>query len=185
MDADTTLRFPSGRYRCIVIDPPWAQPMVGRYAVARHSRPNALPYETMTLPEIAALPVERLAEEGAHLWLWTTNRFLRPAFDLLDGWGFTYLQTVTWVKPSGLGAWFANTTQHVLMAYYQRCIFPAARYRPTHFQATPRRHSEKPNTFYDLARAVSPGPRIELFARRGILGFEAWGDEVSTEAVSA
>lgn len=168
--------LPTGQYACIVADPPWPVKVTGAMA-GRHKGPRALPYETMSVDAIKALPVQSIAAPNAHLWLWTTNRFLRPAFDVMAAWGFTNLTTVTWVKPSGYGPWFASTTQHVLFGYHGECRFPLGRFKPTHFTATPRRHSEKPDVFYELVREVSPGPRIELFARRAIEGFDAWGDE--------
>jgi len=163
------------KYRCIVADPPWPQKLVGKFK--RHSGPDKLPYSVMTISEIASMTVSDLAEEAAHLWLWTTNSHLRDAFAVMEAWGFRYLNTVTWVKPSGLGAWFANTTQHVLFGYMERCEFPLARWRPTHFNATPLKHSQKPEEFYNLARSISPGPRLDLFNRRVIEGFDGWGDQ--------
>lgn len=170
------MKFPEGKYACIVADPPWPVRVTGAMK-GRHSAARTLPYETMSIGEIADLPVESLAALGAHLWLWTTNGFLRDAFDVMGTWGFRNLTTVTWVKPSGYGPYFASTTQHVLFGYRGKCTFPLGRYKPTHFDAVPRRHSEKPDEFYSLVRSISPGPRIELFARRAIDGFEAWGDE--------
>jgi len=171
------------QYRTIVCDPPWAQPLVGCYTRRRLGRARVLPYPTMTLDAIKALPVETLAAPGAHLWLWTTNAFLAPAFEVMKAWGFTYLTTVTWVKPSGCGAWFAGTTQHCLFGYYQRCKFEGRRYAPTHFHAAPKRHSQKPEQFYGLVEEVSAAPRLELFARRHRLGFDVWGDEVESSIV--
>lgn len=43
-----------------------------------------LPYERMTLQEIAAVPVGELAEDNAHLYVWTTNRFLEDTSMLGD-----------------------------------------------------------------------------------------------------
>jgi N6-adenosine-specific RNA methylase IME4 len=65
------------RYLTILADPPWQQPTLGRYKLPKHHRPAALPYPTMPLEDILALPVGKLAAEGCHLWLWTTNAFLR------------------------------------------------------------------------------------------------------------
>jgi N6-adenosine-specific RNA methylase IME4 len=134
----------------------------------------------MTLDAISALPVGTLAEPGAHLWLWTTNAFLEPAFAVMRAWGFKYLTAITWVKPSGCGAWFASTTQHCLFGYYQRCQFNRRRYAPTHFHANPKRHSQKPEEFYGLVEEVSDPARLELFARRHRLGWESWGNEVES-----
>lgn len=38
-------------------------------------------------------------------------------------------------------------------------------------------HSAKPEAFLDLVEAVSPGPYLELFARRNRIGWDTWGDE--------
>ena len=172
------LSLPDGQFSTIVADPPWPVKMIGR-SRQRPARSLGLPYETMSIDEIKAMPVADIAEIGAHLWLWTTNGFLRDAFDVMEAWGFKYLTTVTWVKPNGVGAWFQSRTQHVLFGYREKCVFPLGRYKPTYFTATPLRgqHSRKPDEFYDLVREVSPGPRIDLFNRRHIDGFEGWGDE--------
>lgn len=38
-------------------------------------------------------------------------------------------------------------------------------------------HSAKPEAFLDLVEQVSPGPYLELFARRQRLGWDTWGNE--------
>jgi N6-adenosine-specific RNA methylase IME4 len=173
------------KYRTIVADPPWAQQTVGKFR-GKHSAPPKLPYPTMSLDAIMALPVADFAAPDAHLWLWTTNAHLADAFDVLRAWGFAYLTTITWVKPSGFGAWFASTTQHCLFGYRDKCVFPGRRYAPTHFHAAPKRHSAKPEQFYQLAEEVSAPARLELFARRPRLGWDVWGNEVeSTIALAA
>lgn len=167
----------SERYRTIYADPPWQQPTVGRFKDPRHSRPAGLPYPTMPLASIRALPVANFADDAAHLWLWTTNAYLPHAFGVMEAWGFTYLAPITWVKPSGLGAWFIHRTEHLLFGYRGRCVFPMARYRPTVLFASRKRHSRKPDAVIDLIESVSPGPRLELFAREQRLGWDTWGDE--------
>jgi len=175
------------KYRTIVVDPPWQQGMMGkRRRTPCPSQPNGnpnlrteLPYASMTLDAIKALPVADLAEPDAHLWLWTTNAFLRQGFEVMEAWGFKYLAPITWVKPSGVGNYFVHRTQTVLFGYRHRCLFPAARYLPTVFMSGwPKVHSEKPEQFFDMVERVSAAPRIELFARKLRLGWDAWGDEV-------
>ena len=164
------------KYRTIVVDPPWPQPLTGAWK-KRHKRAMSLPYPAMSIEDITGLRVSDLAEKGAHLWLWTTNRHLREAFDVMKAWGFTYLTTITWVKPNGLGAWFISTTQHCLFGYYQRCEFPGRRWAPTHFHAPALKHSAKPEVFLDLVQEISAEPRLEMFARRQRLGWDTWGNE--------
>lgn len=164
-------------YRTIVADPPWPEPLVGAFSSPRRKPGGRLPYATMSLDDIAALPVAGLADTGCHLYLWTTNRHLEAAFEVMRAWGFTYLTTLTWVKPSGQGAYFASTTQHALMGYFKRCEFPLRRWAPTHLFANPPQHSAKPEAFLDLVEEISPTPRLEMFSRRARLGWDTWGDE--------
>jgi len=100
----------------------------------------------------------------------------------MKAWGFTYLAPVTWVKPSGFGAYFAHRTQTVLFGYFRRCDFPLARYQPTVLFANPHGHSAKPEAFIDFVETISPEPRVELFARRHRLGWDVWGNESANTA---
>jgi hypothetical protein len=93
--------LPAGKFRCLVVDPPWPMDKI-----VRETRPKqgaGLDYITMSLDRIAILPVPTLADEtGAHLYLWTTQRFLPDAMRFVETWGFTYVATFTWVKPTGI-----------------------------------------------------------------------------------
>lgn len=175
--------LPNGPFRCIVADPPWQQPMTGQYLKRRENRAKCLPYPTMTVDQIKALPVGDMAEPDAHLWLWTTNAFLEDGFAVLRAWGFRYLAPIHWIKPSGLGNYFIHRTQTILFGYRKTCRFPARRYAPNVFTTgLPKRHSEKPEEAFTLIEAVSPGPRLELFARRARPGWTVWGNEVPCKA---
>ena len=168
-----------GKYRTILIDPPWPVQRVGRFADPKHSRPDELPYQTMAIDQIEKLPVGELAAESCHVWLWTTNQFLHDGFHMLQAWGFRYLAPITWVKPSGFGAWWAHRTQTLLMGYRRPCVFARGRFRATVLTTgQPRRHSDKPAEAYELIEAVSESPRVELFARAHRAGWDVWGDEV-------
>jgi N6-adenosine-specific RNA methylase IME4 len=156
-------------FAAIVIDPPWRYDNVATRGAAEDH------YPTMSLDELAA--IELPAAPDAHLYLWVTNSFLRQGFDLMDEWGFTYKTTLTWCKPQiGMGNWFRNTTEHVLFGVRGKC--PTLRNDvPTHFIADRTKHSAKPESFYDLVESSSPGPRLEMFARRRRFGWHVWGNE--------
>jgi N6-adenosine-specific RNA methylase IME4 len=163
----------------ILADPPWAQPMAGKYKKTRHGRAPVLPYPSMSVAEICALDVGELAADGCHLWLWTTNAFLREGFDVMRAWGFRYLAPVHWVKPSGLGNYVIHRTQTVLLGYKGKCRFPRLRYFQNVVETgNPKRHSQKPEAFYGLIESVSGQPRLELFAREARFGWERFGNEV-------
>lgn len=173
----------STRYRTIVADPPWEYPegfatrsrTPGKWTgPVRH---YTLPYASMPVEDIMALPVHDLAERDARLFLWTTNRFLEDAFDVIRAWRFKYRQTLTWKKLDGLSGSVAPNSEFLLVA---------ARGAPGLLSRLPnaviersqtKEHSRKPDVFLDLIEQVSPGPYLELFARRQRLGWDTWGDE--------
>jgi N6-adenosine-specific RNA methylase IME4 len=179
-------------YGTVVVDPPWPQKGGPRVqGVGERFRPlgpvgpsRPLPYSTMTVPEITALPVGELVGDQAHLYLWATNRSLPAAFGVLAGWGFTYSTTLVWAKEpigGGLGGAWGIATEYILFGYRGRV---AARgwvgrnwftwKRPYSHTGKPQ-HSAKPPAFADHVERVSPGPYVELFARAQRLGWHSWG----------
>ena len=127
-----------------------------------------------------------LADNDCQLWLWTTNSHLHHAFHLLETWGFTYKTMATWCKSQfGLGYWLRGQTEHVLLGIKghprSRLTGPhgaIGSHHSTLIMAPRTRHSEKPECFLDMVETISEPPRIELFARRGRLGWDVWGHEI-------
>ena len=149
----------------------------------------------MTNSDIAALPVGDLAARNAHLYLWVTNpKIFGPRnreaevipVDMMRAWGFTYVTLLTWRKGGapGMGFYFRGDTEHCLFGVKGRLPIPAAIRESNHLTAPRTRHSEKPDRFYEMVERVSPGPYLEMFARRRRYGWDAWGDEAPTEAAS-
>jgi N6-adenosine-specific RNA methylase IME4 len=175
--AETPL--PAGKYRCIVIDPPWHVEKIDREVRPRQE--HYLDYPTMTLEEISALPVAELADDdGCHLYLWTTQKYLPEALKLVDAWGFRYQCLMTWVKPTGITpySWMYNT-EHILFA--RRGSLPLLRNGlKLSIEAPVIGHSIKPDAFFERVLEASPEPRLEMFARRTHAGFAAWGNEVQS-----
>jgi N6-adenosine-specific RNA methylase IME4 len=173
------------KYRTIVADPPWPMPDSGKWTgrggnwAAYNGGTTKLPYETMSVPQIRGLPVDSLADDDAHLYLWTVNRWLEPSFDIVRTWGFSTSQVLTWCKAPmgiGMGGAFTQTTEHVLFAR-RGSLKTKTRVDSTWWQWKRGQHSAKPEAFLDLVEAVSPGPYLELFARRNRLGWDTWGNE--------
>lgn len=174
------------KYKTILADPPWNEEMAGQYK-SRHKRPLSLVYPTMSIEDIKKMPVNNLAENGCHLWLWVTNSHLKEGFEVLEAWGFKYLAPITWVKPSGLGNYFIHRTQHILFGYKGKCEFPLERYKPNVIFAPAIKHSRKPEESYKIIESISPEPRLELFARPYSAlfpkrhGWHVWGNEVRSD----
>ncbi len=158
--------LPTGPFQSIVADPPW-----------RYESGNSLPYPTMDIEEIKAMPVAEIADENATLWLWTTNAHLRVAFDVIEAWGFEYRTLLTWVKDRmGTGEWLRGQTEHCMLGIRGRPVFLSGNHT-TVIEAVRREHSRKPEEFYELVEATCPGSKVELFCRQRRAGWQVYGNE--------
>ena len=140
----------------------------------------------MSLARIKALPVGALAARDAHLWLWTTNALLPTAYEVAEAWGFTVRSPLTWVKfRLGLGGRYQlrNATEQLLFCTRGRAQL-GSRSQPTWFNAPVQEHSRKPAEQFAIIERVSPGPYLELFARRrpeSNQPWAVWGDQVDSD----
>ena len=166
--------LPPGGFATILVDPPW--PAQGG---EKH-------YRTMSLARITALPVGQLAARDAHLWLWTTNALLPRAYEVAEVWGFTVRSPLTWVKfRLGLGGRYQlrNATEQLLFCTRGKAPL-GSRSQPTWFNAPVTEHSRKPAEQFAIIERVSPGPYLELFARRrpeSNQPWAVWGDQVDSD----
>lgn len=185
----------SGKYRTIVADPPWPLPWSGGAALKRNGRGEwhrnkrgsvrALEYPTLSVDAICELPVSDLAEPDAHLYLWTTDMFALDgsAKRVAEAWGFPCGRLLVWAKSHyGLGRFPRPQHELVLVCRRGKLPFAIANEGSVHRWPIPfvngiRLHSAKPDAFGDLVERASPGPYLELFARRQRLGWDTWGDE--------
>ena len=175
------------KYATIVADPPW------RYGTTlavtgnapgrkKQSGRSGTDYPTLTVADVAALPVSALAETNAHLYLWTTNTHVEHAWAVARAWGFEPKNLLTWCKkPKGMIGFgvFSQSTEFVLFARRGKSIH-LDRCPTTWFEWARRAHSQKPEDFQDIVERISPGPYLEMFARRQRLGWDVWGDEVDS-----
>jgi N6-adenosine-specific RNA methylase IME4 len=165
------------RYRTIVADPPWTPDLGSTWATrfTDKARPQAQ-YQTMTGERIAALKPP--ADDQAHLWLWTLTQHVDWGYRVAEAWGFGVVSMVTWCKPGmGVGQFQCNTEHVLLCRKGSRHGNPFGRTGGTWFEWPRGEHSAKPDAFYDLVEQVSPGPYLELFARRARFGWDYWGDQ--------
>jgi len=175
--------LPQVKARTIVIDPPWDRGDEGDIDQFGRGQPT---YSMMSLDELLALPIWERAEADAHLYLWITNRSLFKGAALFEAWGFRYITCLTWCKPSfGIGNYFRGQTEHVLfgvrgsLALLRKDVgtwFPWDR-------PAKSKHSAKPDEFYTLIESCSPGPWLDIFARKSRPGWISWGAEVGTDNI--
>ena len=167
--------LPTGQYRTIVIDPPW--PMT---KIKREVRPNqeGFDYPTMSVEDIASMTLP-LADD-AFVFLWTTQKYLPDAFRIMESWGLKYRFTMVWHKNGGIQPYNCAqfNCEFVLLGSKGAPIFAELKAFNTAFSASRKGHSVKPEEFYDLVRRVTLAPRLDMFSRRKIDGFDVWGNEV-------
>lgn len=173
-------------YACITLDPPWAEYGGGGRGAQRH-------YALLETSEIARVilrsPAWRPAPD-AHLWVWATSNFLVDGLALIDTLGFRYVRDYVWVKTFstakevepklqiGLGQYARGAHELCLFATRGRAQLPDVA-PPSVLFAPRREHSRKPDrAVTEWFERVSPGPRLEMFARTARPGWDAWGFEV-------
>ena len=167
------------QYATIYADPPWMERGGGQIkrGADRH-------YPLMHTRDICALPVKSLGLPDSHLYLWTTNNFLRDGLQVMAAWGYRYVTMVTWAKTgnAGLGQYFRGMTEHCLFGVRGNPGYKVVNGKrgqgKTLITAARGEHSEKPEEMRQMIERVSRGPYVELFARQTYPNWDSWGNEV-------
>jgi N6-adenosine-specific RNA methylase IME4 len=178
--------FAAGRaFGTILADPPWQFANRTGKIAPEHRRLSR--YGTLSLAEIAGLPVAGLAAPTAHLYLWVPNALLPEGIAVMAAWGFAYKSNLVWHKirkdggsdGRGVGFYFRNVTELLLFGVRGRNARTAAPgRRQVNLLATRKReHSRKPDEQYAILEACSPGPYLELFGRGVREGWATWGSQ--------
>ena len=166
------------KFKTILADPPWQfQNRTGKVA------------PTMTLNQIKELPVSKVCQETAHLYLWVPNALLAEGLQVMESWGFTYKTNLIWYKVRkdggpdrrGVGFYFRNVTEVVLFGVRgknARTLQPGRSQENIIIQQK-REHSRKPDEQYGIIESCSPGPYLEMFARGNREGWFCWGNQAN------
>lgn len=154
------------RFGCIYVDPPWP-------THATVERRN----DAMSIDALCALPVAELTTEHAHLHLWAT--FIPDALRVMAAWGFRYCADFLWIKQSmGPGDYWRVSHESMLLGV--KGDLPFAVHDLRSWQIFERaEHSARPEEVRAMIMRASPGPYLELFARRAVAGWTVWGDEIA------
>ena len=182
--------LPEGPYGTLLADPPWRFSNRTGKVAPEHRRLSR--YDTMSVGEIAALPVSDAMAGESHCYLWVPNALLAEGLEVMRAWGFTYKANLVWHKVRkdggsdgrGVGFYFRNVTELVLFGIRGglRTLAPA-RSQVNLIGTRKREHSRKPDELYPIIEACSPGPYLELFARYPREGWDAWGNESAEHVV--
>jgi len=171
------------KYNIIYADPPWPHRSGSRHKV--------VPYPTMTIKQISRLPIDTLTQKNAVLLLWTTDKYLQAAMQVMRCWGFEYKTVVfVWVKQSlhgclslMVGGWTVKCVELCLLATKGRPHkLLRCRSVPQLLTAKTRGHSTKPKEARERIELMFPkANKLELFARKKSPGWDVWGNEVESD----
>jgi N6-adenosine-specific RNA methylase IME4 len=183
------------QFACILADPPWrthSGRLTGRAGFldstsATGAKNRPLPYSTMSVDDICALPVSRVAADDSCLFLWVTNGYLFDAKRVIDAWGFRYSTTLVWSKRlmgGGLGGAFGISTEFLVFARRGRVRLRRRIAGTVYNWKRPYRdghpdHSAKPPASLELIEQAAHGPYLEMFSRakQPRIGWSYWGNE--------
>ncbi len=163
---------PPEEYEILVVDPPWPYGNQDNYDAGGFRG-------TTTYPEISIEKLKQLqlpSADNAILWLWTTNKFMRHAYELLDAWGFEEKTILTWGKNKmGTGRWLRSKTEHCILAIKGTPQVQLTN-QTTLLEAPVSEHSEKPQEFYDMIDELCVGNKIDYFSRQKRDGWYSYGN---------
>jgi N6-adenosine-specific RNA methylase IME4 len=182
------------RYRTIVADPPWPGRdwWVGGGRRAGESSgcskvygPTEPTYDLMTLDDICALPISGMAAAAAHLYLWVPDLHLVEgnAARVARAWDFEPGRLIVWRKKNWGAGRFPRPAHEAFVVCrrgdlpFRICDEPSVQDWKQPYIGRSKIHSAKPDGMLDLVEKASPGPYLEMFARRARFGWDYWGNE--------
>lgn len=174
------------KYSIIYADPPWQynkrNNLNTKFGGGVHAH-----YPTMSMKEIEALPIDKIAADNCALFLWTTFPFLDEQIKLFKKWGFEYKTLgFSWVKTNknnsqpffGVG-YYAKSNLEVCLLGVKGKMKPISNLVSSCVISPREEHSKKPDEVRKrIVSLFGDIPRIELFARRRVDGWDCWGNEV-------
>lgn len=178
--------FPNKKYRAIYADPPWPGKASGWISRSGNKKTPEEHYKTMTIKEIAALPVQDISAKDCLLFLWVRSPRLKEGLGVMESWGFEY-KTIAfnWTKltklglpVTGLGYWTRSSTELCLLGKKGKPSRINSHVPNQAIWSERGKHSEKPQLAYTNIEGMIEGPYIELFARKLRNNWDSWGDEI-------
>lgn len=127
---------------------------------------------------------------GCALFMWATFPTVPDALRVMEAWGFAYKTAAfVWIKKYksggnfyGMGAYTRANAEVCLLGVTPG--FKAKEMVKSHsvhqvIESPIQAHSVKPDeTRHRIVELLGDVPRIELFARQRVPGWDAWGDEI-------
>lgn len=176
------------KYQIIYADPPWSYfngnvPQGGVNAQ----------YPTMKLEDIKKLPVDKISADISVLLLWATFPQLQEALEVMRVWGFKYKTLgFSWIKTNkdgtpffGIGYYAKSNAEVCLLGVKGNAHSLVKSNKISSVILHPKtKHSTKPAVVREkIVDLFGDLPRVELFARERIDGWDAWGNDVVSDAI--
>ncbi len=164
------------KYKTIMIDVPWSQGKTGKRKV-RPNQETKLLYETMSISKIENFPIDDFADDQCLMFFWVIDKYMEEAHKIIRKWEFKKHCIMVWNKPTGVcpfSVQFCN--EYLILAYKGKFKLNKIGIK-THFEASVREHSRKPDIAYKIAEMLGDAPRIDIFAREKRKGWDVWGNE--------
>lgn len=179
------IEFPNKKYKIIYADPAWK--FNNKKTGGSMKSGAAHHYGLMTIDDMKALPVNEIAADDCVLVMWWIGSMPQEAIDLVHAWGFTIknMNGFVWVKLTkkllaffGMGFWTRAGSESAIIATKGKPKAFNKNIRAVRHEVVGR-HSEKPASFRDdIVELCGDVPRIELFSRQRVDGWDAWGNEI-------
>lgn len=171
------------KYKILYIDPPWAyrDRKVGG-GIERHGS-----YKGMSLRDLKALPIDKIADDDCVLFLWATYPMIEEALEVIKSWGFVYKTLAfQWVKLNksgkgflfGLGRWCRGNTEPCLLAIKGKPKKISSAVSQLIISPQLGHSAKPPEARNKIIQLMGDLPRIELFARSQEPGWDALGLEI-------
>ena len=174
------------KYNIIYADPPWKYNSRANHKT-RFGGGAEGHYSLMTMEEIKRVPIAQLADDNCVLFLWTTFPYLEEQIKLFKHWGFKYKTLgFSWIKQNpknrqlffGVGYYAKSNCECCLMGIKGK-MKPVSNKVSSAILSPRQEHSRKPNEARErIVELFGNLPRIELFARQQVEGWDCWGNEV-------
>ena len=178
------------KYQIIYADPPWHY-SGGKGKNSAKWGNSLSSFPCMKIEDIKKLPIRGLLAENCVLFLWGTWPLLQEALDVMKSWGFIYKTCAfvwnktykgLWGKPyCGMGYWTRSGSEYCLLGFHGKMERDSASVYQV-IIAPVTSHSHKPSEIRNrIVQLMGDLPRIELFARRKVEGWDCWGNEVESD----
>jgi len=182
------------KYKIIYADPPWRQSKGGKKSARPKSSGERLDYKVISLSEISSLMFDitkKYADENSVLFLWTIEKYLFEAEQIMAWCGYKLHARMIWNKVTGIPAAFTIRYGHEYLLYcYKGKLLPVAKDERgkihSVFTEQVKRHSQKPEKAYEIIERLYPKyNKLELFARNKRMTlseqWDVWGNEVESD----